>query len=594
MKPLPGTLRAFLWHFVRLQPWGFLGYMLMSLAWGLDTTLWPIFFQHLIDAINGYKGRPQDVFHAFAPLLWLGFGLVILSQIMFRTMGYIGARILPRCDYAIHTMMFEYTQAHSYRYFSDHFAGSLANKITDMSRAGVDALNAVVTVFPPVLLALCIALTMMALLQPFFAVILGLWFASHITISWITARRTSHFSRAHSESRSVLSGTVIDSLSNFMNVSMFARKAFEREYVGGYRAKERDAHRGLLRYMAKVRLVIGVNTVFGNVAMAWFILHEWQKGAISVGDVMFLMMTSWNVMAMAWHTGMQLLPNLYRDLGTCQQAMSILVVPHEVVDAADATPLLPTRGSIAFENVSFRYRKGNAVFSGKTLHIEGGQKVGLVGFSGSGKTTFVNLILRFFDLDGGVIRIDGQDITQVTQDSLHAAIAMIPQDTSLFHRSLMDNIRYGRLDATDEEVMEASRRAHCHEFIARLEEGYGSLVGERGIKLSGGQRQRIAVARAILKNAPILILDEATSSLDSVTEAYIKESIAQLMRGRTTIVIAHRLSTLADMDRILVFKEGRVVEDGTHRALLAAGGHYAKLWNMQAGGFLPEKESGEG
>lgn len=211
-----------------------------------------------------------------------------------------------------------------------------------------------------------------------------------------------------------------------------------------------------------------------------------------------------------------------------------------------------------------------------------------MGFSGSGKSTFVNLILRFYDLEGGRILIDGQDIAQVTQDSLHSQIAMIPQDTSLFHRTLMENIRYGRLDATDEEVLQASQKAHCHEFIAQLYEGYDALVGERGVKLSGGQRQRIAIARAILKNARIVILDEATSSLDSLTEKYIQESLRQLMAGRTTIVIAHRLSTLRDMDRILVFHEGQVIEDGAHEELLRNGGHYAKLWDMQAGGFLPD------
>lgn len=243
-----------------------------------------------------------------------------------------------------------------------------------------------------------------------------------------------------------------------------------------------------------------------------------------------------------------------------------------------------------FNKVHFRYKKASSIFTDKSIVINPGEKVGLVGFSGSGKSTFVNLILRFFDIDSGQILIDGQDIKKVTQESLRSHIAMIPQDPVLFHRTLMENIRYGRIEATDAEVIECSKKAHCHEFIEKLAEGYQALVGERGVKLSGGQRQRIAIARALLKNAPILILDEATSSLDSVTENYIQESLKLLMCARTTIVIAHRLSTLFDMDRILVFCDGSIVEDGTHKELIAIeDGHYAELWNMQAGGFFSEK-----
>ncbi len=260
------------------------------------------------------------------------------------------------------------------------------------------------------------------------------------------------------------------------------------------------------------------------------------------------------------------------------------------MDVLDAKPLVVTKGHIKFEQVTFYYKEDNSLFEQLDVEIQAGTKVGLVGASGSGKTTFVNLILRFFDVESGRILIDGQDIAQVTQDSLHEQIAMIPQDTSLFHRSLMENIRYGRLEATDQEVIEAAKRAHCHEFISSLPEGYHTLVGERGIKLSGGQRQRIAIARAMLKNAPILVLDEATSALDSVTEKYIQVALSSLMQGRTVIVIAHRLSTLAEMDRILVFDQGHIIEDGNHPTLLAKQGHYAKLWHMQAGGFLLEQE----
>jgi len=287
-----------------------------------------------------------------------------------------------------------------------------------------------------------------------------------------------------------------------------------------------------------------------------------------------------------WWTSLEL-PTFFQEIGICQQALTILQDPITLQDAEDATPLKVPHGKIQFQKVHFHYKGTSPLFSDKSLVIQPGQKVGLVGYSGSGKTTFVNLILRLFDIQSGHILIDDQDIASVTQESLRKSITLIPQDPSLFHRTLMENIRYGRVDATDEEIIEAARLAHAHEFIMELPQGYHTLVGERGIKVSGGQRQRIAIARAILKNAPILVLDEATSALDSFTETHIQESFANLMENKTTIVIAHRLSTLLNMDRILVFDQGRIVEDGTHTSLLAKEGIYHSLWRAQVRGFLP-------
>ena len=278
-------------------------------------------------------------------------------------------------------------------------------------------------------------------------------------------------------------------------------------------------------------------------------------------------------------------------LGKVTQALRTIVVPPDIKDDPNAKPLIVTKGEIIFDSVQFHYKGVKPLFQNKSITLQAGQKVGLVGYSGGGKTTFVNLILRLFDVTSGRILIDGQDIRDVTQSSLHTLISMIPQDPSLFHRSLIENIQYSRPEATDEEVIEAAKKAHANEFIQALPKGYHSLVGERGVKLSGGQRQRIAIARAILKNAPILILDEATSQLDSVTEKFIQDSLWALMQGKTTVVIAHRLSTLLHMDRILVFNQGKIVEDGTHQELLFKEGLYKTLWDAQVGGFLPEMRS---
>ena len=277
-------------------------------------------------------------------------------------------------------------------------------------------------------------------------------------------------------------------------------------------------------------------------------------------------------------------------VGKCKQSLINLIMPHELKDEQEAANLVVTKGQIVFSGVKFHYHGTQTLFQNKSVAIDAGQKVGLVGYSGSGKSTFVNLILRLYEVADGQILIDDQNIRQITQDSLRANITMIPQEPSLFHRRLMENIRYSRIEASDEEVIEAAKKAHAHEFISKLSQGYESLVGERGIKLSGGQRQRIAIARAILKNAPILILDEATSQLDSVTESNIQDSLWDLMQAKTTIVIAHRLSTLLHMDRILVFDNGHIVEDGTHSQLLHHQGLFKTLWDAQVGGFLPNKK----
>lgn len=369
---------------------------------------------------------------------------------------------------------------------------------------------------------------------------------------------------------------------------LFARNRFESRYLSFFQKDELHKQWQSLWYIEKMKIALGIACFLGaGIVLNWYMLYSWQQGRLSTGEVVFIFNTTWNITMMAWLAGLEL-PNLFKEIGICRQALTIIQDPHDINDSSHAKPLQVAKGEIIFDRVTFRYLHHQNLFQDKNIIIEAGDKVGLVGFSGSGKTTFANLILRYYDIQSGRILIDGQDISQVTQDSLREQISMIPQDPTLFHRSLMENIRYGRLDATDEEVIEASKKAHCHEFIQKMPEKYHALVGERGVKLSGGQRQRIAIARAILKNAPILILDEATSALDSVTEKEIQEGLEILMQNHTTLVIAHRLSTLSGMNRILVFKDGKIVEDGTHEELLQAQDHYAQMWDMQAGGFLPD------
>jgi len=312
----------------------------------------------------------------------------------------------------------------------------------------------------------------------------------------------------------------------------------------------------------------------------------WTQGKISTGEVIQIFNTTWNLIFILWFSGEEM-PQFFQSIGIASQALTVMQDPQDVQDSPHSTDLKITDGEIVFENVSFYY-EDRKLFQNKDVHIKGGEKVGLVGYSGSGKSTFINLILRFYPLKNGKILIDGQDIAHIKLTSLREQIALIPQDPSLFHRTLKENIAYGRIDATDSEIFEAAKKAHCQEFIQQLPDGYDTMVGERGMKLSGGEKQRVAIARAMLTTAPILILDEATSALDSVTEDYIQDSLESLTKDRTTIIIAHRLSTLSKMDRILVFDQGKIIEEGSHTELLAKGGYYAKMWQRQAGGFLPD------
>ncbi len=587
---LPRTLGAFFWHFLKKYRFQLLFIQLFSFAWSFDHTLWPYVIMRFVDAISTFTGDRSFMWQVLSSPVWMGLTLWICLEISFRTSGILLARFLPKVESDVRLAMFEYVIEHSHHYFGNKMAGTIANKISDMPQSMTRILQQIIQLFIPVLLAIAISTSFFFHIHPGFAWILVGWVLVHGGICFLFAGTCDRLSNEHAEARSTLSGKIVDALTNNTNIRLFARQSFEKEYLRRFQVEEMQKHRLSLWYIEKMKLALGIASFLGvGLAINWYMLSLWQEGLLSTGEVVFIFNTVWNITMMAWMAGLEL-PQLFKEVGVCRQALSIIQDSHDILDAKEAKPLVVSAGAISFEDVTFHYEGREPLFRKKNLYIAPGEKVGLVGFSGSGKTSLINLILRHYEIAEGVISIDGQDISLVTQNSLRSQIALIPQDPSLFHRSLMENIRYGRLDATDEEVQEAAQLAHCHDFILKMEGQYEALVGERGVKLSGGQRQRIAIARAILKNAPILILDEATSALDSVTEKEIQSGLDFLMQKRTTIVIAHRLSTLSNMDRILVFKEGQIIEEGTHVTLLHQGGYYAKLWEMQAGGFLPDEE----
>ena len=556
------------------------------------TILLPYAVKEIIDAVTLANETGVDIFTASKDAMILYAGLNLGIVLFSRASGAMLVLTGPYLRREIRKTLFSYLQHHSHRYFISHFAGSLANRIAEVSMSAMHSLWTITFDFYPLIIKSTVALIILMNASSELALTLSLWLGIYIYVSYQLARRCRVYAQDFAEARSLVTGKIVDSVTNVMNAKMFARRQYEEDYLTDYLNHEVDHALRTFWYMEKLRWFQFIAAMVLMVAMVGYALKIWADGNFTVGE--FSMVAGLAIMLIEAARGLsRSFLEFFEYLGNISDGVSIFVQSHEIVDKPNAPRLRVTKGEIRFEDVTFVYPEGQAIFEHLNVTIEPKQQVGLVGFSGSGKSTFVNLMLRLFECQSGRIRIDGQDILDVNQDSLREHVSMIPQDPQLFHRSLMENIRYGRLDASDEEVIEAAQKAHAHEFILQTEKGYDSLVGERGVKLSGGQRQRVAIARAILKDAPILILDEATSSLDSVTEKKIQLGLVNLMQGRTVVVVAHRLSTIAHMDRILVFDQGRIIEDGSHEDLLNANGHYARMWNMQAGGFLPDADDSE-
>lgn len=560
---------------------------LISIYWAINNSLSPYVLKIIIDKAVNFHGDKTAILPVLAPATLLYLFLWFAIAVDMRLLDWVRLKFFPRLRYDIINSMFGYLNKHSHRYFQNNFAGSVTNKISDMT-------NGVITIFSTLedgfaqVVGLLIAVATMLLVHPVFALLLLGWALAFMLIALYFFKPVQVLSNHYASSKTALMGKLVDSIGNISTVRLFARNNYENRLVQEAAQDTVDKDQIMQRLILKMRIYWDFSIIVLIGINLYMLLVMYSKNQVTIGDFSFILSLSMTIFFNLWWIASQFIV-FAEELGKCKQALTILDTAHEITDASDAKPLSIKKGQIAFHGVSFRYNARKKLFNNKHVIIEAGQKVGLVGLSGSGKSTFVNLILRLFSIESGAISIDNQNISKVTKASLRENIAIIPQDVSLFHRSIMENIRYGRINASDEEVIEASKKAYCHEFIMQLSEGYSAMVGERGIKLSGGQRQRIAIARAILKNAPILILDEATSALDSVTEKQIQDSLQELMAGRTTLVIAHRLSTLSEMDRVLVFDKGRIVEDDAHEALIRNQGHYARMWQMQAGGFLPEK-----
>ncbi len=577
---------AFFWRFAKLQKGLFFCMLLLSVTQAVDSTMWPYLLRRVIDVMTEYENSRDLAWAALKGISIWAIPLLFFAEFGFRALGFLIARFLPRLESDIRLAMFDHIQQHTPKYFNQHFSGSLAAKIGDMTTQVNLAINQLFWALLPTLIASIFSLFFFYFVNPLFAGIFALLVVCQITLCIFFAGKCTRVEEAHGQLRSALVGRIVDSLTNNFAVNLFFKFRYERSYIGRLQSEEMVKNRQARETVEYLRVALSATYIIASLSINGLMVYLWLNGKISTGQTVQIFDMTWNMFMLLWFASSSI-PPMFQAFGIARQALELFDHPKDIVDAPGAGSLKITKGVILFDSVSFNYGKG-LLFEKKKVEIKAGEKVGLVGYSGAGKTTFVNLILRFFQVDSGKILIDGVDISEVTLESLRTQVALIPQDPILFHRTLAENICYGKSDATDKEMIAAAKQAHCHDFISKMPEGYETVVGERGTKLSGGERQRIAIARAMLCKSPILMLDEATSALDSVTEGYIQESLEKLMEGRTTLVVAHRLSTLAKMDRILVFDKGKIIEEGTHAQLLKRGGHYKKMWALQAGGFLPD------
>ena len=550
----------------------------------LDTVVKPYFYKEIVDAFT--SGHTPDVILHQVTFLAFKICIIIATYVVaFRIGDFATSYFESKVMKELNDTAFRRLLCHSYHFFSNNFSGSIVAKAKRFSKSFETWVDVVSFQIWFSFISMTGILAVLFIESPAIASIFLVWTLVYIGITFIFIRKKIGMDMDEASADSHVTGQLADSILNILNIKIF-----------GTSTKEQNLFEDVTMIQEQKRLKawyfgntqnIAQGTLMGvlQIIILFLYIHLWYVGLISVGTIVLIQAYIFGLFDILWGLGRSLTKAM-QALTEMQEIVDIFEQTPDILDSGHPETLSMKNGHIVFDAVSFVYKEGVSVFDNFNLDIKSGERIGLVGHSGAGKSTITKLLLRFADVTGGAIRVDEQDIRVVTQDDLRSVISYVPQESVLFHRTIRENIAYGKSGASEQEIIEVAKKAHAHEFISRLPYRYDTLVGERGVKLSGGERQRVAIARAMLKNAPILLLDEATSSLDSVSEEYIQEAFNELMKGKTTIVIAHRLSTIQKMDRIVVLENGKIVEEGAHKKLLEKNGVYADLWNHQVGGFI--------